>query len=52
MRAGVRFSERCRNTGAVGFDPNRPYNAKPFDYALVAVCLAVALGLLGWAFFG
>ncbi len=41
-----------RNTADVGFDPNRPYNAKPFDYALVVVCLAAAIGLLGWAFFG
>jgi hypothetical protein len=48
----VRFGFGGRNTGAVGFDPNRPYNAKPFDYALVVVCLAVAVGLLGWAFFG
>jgi|TARA_R110002110_G_scaffold229886_1_gene445463 hypothetical protein len=53
VRCGeVRFGFGGRNTGAVGFDPNRPYNAKPFDYALVVVCLAVAVGLLGWAFFG
>jgi hypothetical protein len=50
--AAVRFSFEGRNTEGVGFDPNRPYNAKPFDYALVVVCLAVAVGLLGWAFFG
>jgi hypothetical protein len=36
----------------VGFNPNRPYKAKPFDYALVAICLAAAAGLLGWAFLG
>jgi hypothetical protein len=50
--AAVRFGFEGRNTAGVGFDPNRPYNAKPFDYALVVVCLAVAIGLLGWAFFG
>ncbi|MGK0331717.1 MAG: hypothetical protein ACI89G_001791 [Minisyncoccia bacterium] len=49
---GVRFGFEGRNTADVGFDPNRPYNAKPFDYALVVVCLAAAIGLLGWAFFG
>ncbi|MGK0274886.1 MAG: hypothetical protein ACI9N0_001267 [Ilumatobacter sp.] len=48
----MRFGFEGRNTACVGFDPNRPYNAKPFDYALVVVCLAVAIGLLGWAFFG
>ena len=48
----VRFGFEGRNTADVGFDPNRPYNAKPFDYALVVVCLAAAIGLLGWAFFG
>jgi len=36
----------------VGFDPNRPYNAKPFDYALVGICLMIAVGLVGWAFLG
>ncbi len=41
-----------RHTGAVGFDPNRPYNAKPLDYVLVGVCLAIAAGLLTWAFLG
>jgi hypothetical protein len=50
--AAARFGDWRRNTAGVGFDPNRPYNAKPFDYALVGVCLAVAVGLLGWAFFG
>jgi hypothetical protein len=53
VRCGaVRFGFEGRNTADVGFDPNRPYNAKPFDYALVVVCLAAAIGLLGWAFFG
>ena len=51
-RGAVRFGFEGRNTADVGFDPNRPYNAKPFDYALVVVCLAAAIGLLGWAFFG
>ena len=51
-RGVVRFGFEGRNTADVGFDPNRPYNAKPFDYALVVVCLAAAIGLLGWAFFG
>jgi len=36
----------------VGFDPNRKYNATPFDYALVVVSLLVAAGLTAWAFFG
>ena len=36
----------------VGFDPNRKYNAKPFDYALVGICLVIAAALVVWAFVG
>jgi hypothetical protein len=36
----------------VGFNPNRKYNATPFDYALVAVCLMIAVALVVWAFLG
>lgn len=37
---------------AVGFDPNRKYNATSFDYALVAISLVVAAALVAWAFLG
>jgi hypothetical protein len=37
---------------AVGFDPNRKYKAKPFDYALVGICLVSAVALVVWAFVG
>jgi hypothetical protein len=50
--ASARDPERHAILTDVGFDPNRPYNAKPFDYALVAICMMVAVGLLGWAFLG
>jgi hypothetical protein len=36
----------------VGFDPNRKYKAKPFDYALVGICLVSAVALVVWAFVG
>jgi hypothetical protein len=36
----------------VGFDPNRKFNAKPFDYVLVAICLVIAAALVVWAFVG
>jgi hypothetical protein len=46
----VRNTVGSGDTGSVGFDPNRKYDAKPFDYALVAICLVIALALLVWAF--
>jgi len=36
----------------VGYNPYRKYKATPADYAMVIVCVLVALGLVGWAFFG
>ncbi len=37
---------------AVGFDPNRKHNTTTFDYVLVVIALAVAIGLTLWAFLG
>ena len=37
---------------AVGFNPYRRFKAKPFDYAMVAACIAIALALLIWAVAG
>jgi hypothetical protein len=36
----------------VGFDPNRKFSAKPFDYALVAISLVIVAVLVVWAFLG
>jgi hypothetical protein len=36
----------------VGYNPYRRFRARPFDYALVAVCLLVAVGLIAWALAG
>ncbi len=36
----------------MGFNPYRKFKAKPADYALVAVAMLVALGLVVWAFTG
>jgi hypothetical protein len=36
----------------VGYNPYRRFRARPFDYALVAVCLLVAVALLVWAVAG
>jgi len=37
---------------AVGFNPYRRFKAKPFDYALVATCIVVAIALVLWAVAG
>jgi hypothetical protein len=37
---------------AVGYNPYRRFRAKPVDYVLVVVAVAVALGLVAWAAFG
>ena len=36
----------------MGFNPYRKFKAKPADYALVAIAMLVALGLVVWAFAG
>ena len=36
----------------MGFNPYRKFKAKPADYALVAIAMLVALGLVVWAFTG
>ena len=36
----------------MGFNPYRKFKAKPADYALVALAMLVALGLVVWAFTG
>jgi energy-coupling factor transporter transmembrane protein EcfT len=36
----------------VGYNPYRRFKAKPADYVLVAVCLAIAVALLIWALAG
>jgi len=40
------------DTEAVGFNPYRRFKAKPFDYVLVASCIAIAIALLIWALAG
>jgi hypothetical protein len=37
---------------AVGFNPHRKYEPKRSDIALVVAAVALALGLVLWAFFG
>jgi hypothetical protein len=37
---------------AMGFNPYRKFTARPGDYAMVAAAIAVALGLVVWAFVG
>jgi hypothetical protein len=36
----------------MGFNPYRKFQAKPADYALVAIAVLVAVGLVVWAFTG
>jgi hypothetical protein len=36
----------------IGFNPHRKYVPRRSDFALVAVAIALALGLVLWAFFG
>ena len=36
----------------VGYNPYRRFKAKPADYVLVAVCIALAIALLAWALVG
>jgi hypothetical protein len=36
----------------VGFNPHHPTRRSAADYVMVAAALAIALGLLAWAFFG
>jgi len=36
----------------MGFNPYRKFRAKPADYALVAIAMLVAVGLVVWAFLG
>ena len=36
----------------MGFNPYRKFKAKPADYALVAIAVLVAVGLVFWAFTG
>ena len=37
---------------AVGYNPYRRFRARPVDYLLVALCLLVAVALVGWAIAG
>jgi hypothetical protein len=37
---------------AVGFNPYRKFRARPADYAMVAVALAIAVALVAWALLG
>jgi hypothetical protein len=34
----------------VGFNPYRKFRARPADYALVIAAIAIAAGLVAWAF--
>lgn len=36
----------------MGFNPHRKYRATTGDYAMVAVAILCAVGLLAWAFLG
>lgn len=36
----------------MGYNPYRRFKAKPADYVLVAVCIAIAVALLVWALAG
>jgi hypothetical protein len=36
----------------VGYNPYRKFKARPGDYAMVVVAVAVALALVGWALLG
>lgn len=37
---------------AMGYNPYRKYRARPADYVMVVAALAVAAGLVVWAFLG
>lgn len=32
----------------MGYNPNRKFTAKPFDYVMVALSFVVVIGLLVW----
>jgi hypothetical protein len=36
----------------VGYNPYRKFTARPADYALVIIAIAVAIALVAWAFLG
>jgi hypothetical protein len=36
----------------MGYNPYRRFRARPIDYVLVALCIAVAIALVVWAFAG
>ncbi len=38
------------DTGGMGYNPHRRFKARPFDYAMVAVAMAVAAALVAWGF--
>ncbi len=48
------FRRSCSATilTRMGFNPYRKFRAKPADYALVAIAIVVAVGLVVWAFAG
>ncbi len=46
------MSARDRDTGTVGFNPQRRHRRSPADVVFVVGALAVAVALLVWAFLG
>lgn len=36
----------------MGYNPYRKYRARPADYVMVVLALAIAAGLVVWAFLG
>ena len=41
-----------RHTGAVGYDPTRPFKARPADKFFVFAGITVTIALVVWAFVG
>lgn len=36
----------------MGYNPYRKFQARPADYAMVVAAMAIAIGLVVWAFLG
>lgn len=41
-----------RHTREVGYNPHRPFRARPVDYAMVVAAIVLAIVLVAWAVFG
>ena len=40
------------HTADMGYNANRPFNAKPIDYVVMSVAVVISIALVVWAFFG